>query len=68
MLDYSRRIYEKNRILSDQKCESFCLVHIVEQWILYKILYTAMLMNSIFPNVLFAQMRGMPQMVVLDLL
>ncbi len=43
------------RILSDQKSESSGLVHVVEQWILYKTLYMAVLMNSIFPNVLFAQ-------------
>ena len=43
------------RIFADQKSESSGLVHVVEQWILYKILYMAVLMNSIFPNVLFAQ-------------
>jgi hypothetical protein len=44
-----------SRILLDKKRESSDVVHLVEQVILYKTLYMAMLCNSIFPNIFLAQ-------------
>ena len=41
------------RILSDQKRERPDLVHVVEQVILYKTLYLAMLGNSVFPAIFY---------------